>query len=62
MCPTGKHGRREKRKERVGSKSRRGVSASHVSLISTNLVALEQPPSGVLDVGNRQAHALNQVK
>lgn len=34
-----------------------GVSASHVSLISVKLSALEQSPSGALDDGNAQATA-----
>lgn len=58
MCPVGISEQYEvEEKWRKVKKTSRGVSASHVSLISVKLSALERSPSGALDDGNAQATA-----
>lgn len=58
VCPAGISEQYEvEEKWRKVKKTSRGVSASHVSLISVKLSALERSPSGALDDGNAQATA-----
>lgn len=68
VCPAGISEQYEvEEKWRKVKKTSRGVSASHVSLISVKLSALERSPSGAMMETHKpphmatQAHTLNQI-